>query len=61
MGGRSEEWPYRSKIVKLATKISSQIGRSEYVRLRIENDRAFLLQPVEHQYSLQQHKQTVFC
>ena len=43
MGGRSEEWPYRSKMVKLATKISSQIGRIEYVRLRIENERAFFI------------------
>ena len=43
MGGRSEEWPYRSKIVKLATKISSEIGRIEYVRLRIENERAFII------------------
>ena len=43
MGGRSEEWPYRSKIVILATKISSQIGRIEYVRLRIENERAFFI------------------
>ncbi len=43
MGGRAEEWPYRTKIVKLATKISSQIGRTEYVRLRIENERAFFI------------------
>ena len=43
MGGRSEEWPYRSKIVKLATKISSEIGRIEYVRLRIENEQAFII------------------
>jgi molybdopterin molybdotransferase len=43
MGGRSAEWPYRNKLVKLATKISSQIGRTEYVRLRIENERAFFI------------------
>ncbi len=43
MGGRSEDWPYRTKKVKLATKISSQIGRIEYVRLRIENERAFFI------------------
>jgi len=43
MGGRSEDWPYRTKMVKLATKISSQIGRIEYVRLRIENERAFFI------------------
>ncbi|MEZ7975198.1 MAG: molybdopterin molybdotransferase MoeA [SAR324 cluster bacterium] len=43
MGGRSSEWPYRNKLVKLATKISSQIGRTEYVRLRIENECAFFI------------------
>jgi len=43
MGGCSEEWPYRSRMVKLANKISSQIGRVEYVRLRIENERAFFI------------------
>ena len=43
MGERSEEWPYRSKMVKLATKIYSQIGRIEYVRLRVENERAFFI------------------
>ena len=34
---------YRKKIVKLATKISSQIGRIEYVRLRIKKNRAFFI------------------
>ncbi|MBC8259266.1 MAG: molybdopterin molybdotransferase MoeA [SAR324 cluster bacterium] len=43
MGGRSAEWPYRTKMVKLATKISSEIGRIEYVRLRIEDVQAFLI------------------
>ena len=43
MGGRSADWPYRSKLVKLATKISSQIGRTEYVRLRIEEERAYFI------------------
>ena len=43
MGGHSDEWPYRNKKVKLATKISSEIGRIEYVRLRIENDLAFVI------------------
>ena len=43
MGGHSDEWPYRNKNVKLATKISSEIGRIEYVRLRIENERAFVI------------------
>jgi len=43
MGGRSEEFPYRKKKFKLGTKISSEIGRIEYVRLRIENEHAFLI------------------
>ena len=43
MGGHSDEWPYRNKNVKLATKISSEIGRIEYVRLRIENELAFVI------------------
>ena len=43
MSGCYEEWPYRSQIVKLATKISSQIGRVEYIRLRIEKERAFFI------------------
>jgi len=43
MGGCLEEWPYRSQMVKLATKISSQIGRVEYIRLRIEKERAFFI------------------
>ena len=43
MGGHSDEWPYRNKKVKLATKISSEIGRIEYVRLRIENELAFVI------------------
>ncbi len=43
MGGHSDEWPYRKKNIKLATKISSEIGRIEYVRLRIENELAFVI------------------
>ncbi len=43
MGGHSDEWPYRGKKIILATKISSEIGRIEYVRLRIENDLAFVI------------------
>jgi molybdopterin molybdotransferase len=43
MGGYSQDWPYREKKVKLATKISSEIGRIEYVRLRIENELAFVI------------------
>ncbi len=43
MGGLSDEWPYKKKNIKLATKISSEIGRIEYVRIRIENESAFVI------------------
>ncbi len=43
MGGYSDEWPYFKKKLKLATKISSEIGRIEYVRIRIEKDHAFVI------------------
>ena len=41
MGGLPEQWPYRSVRLPLAEKIASQLGRIEYVRLRIEKDKAF--------------------
>ena len=43
MSGGSEDFPYREKFLKLGTKISSQIGRTEYVRLRIEKELAYLI------------------
>ena len=39
LGGRSKEWPYRSIRAPLARKISSQIGRVDYARVKIENGR----------------------
>jgi molybdopterin molybdotransferase len=39
LGGRSKEWPYRSTRAPLARKISSQIGRVDYARVRLENGR----------------------
>jgi molybdopterin molybdotransferase len=39
LGGRSKEWPYRSIRAPLARKISSQIGRVDYARVRIESGR----------------------
>jgi molybdopterin molybdotransferase len=39
LGGRSREWPYRSIRAPLARKISSQIGRVDYARVKIENGR----------------------
>ncbi len=43
MSGKSGEFPYRQKILKLGTKISSEIGRTEYIRFRIKNELAFLI------------------
>jgi len=43
MSGGSEDFPYRKKILKLGTKISSQIGRTEYVRLKIEKGLAYIV------------------
>ena len=35
LGGRPKEWPYRSMAATLSRKISSQIGRLDYARVRI--------------------------
>ncbi|MEE2717117.1 MAG: gephyrin-like molybdotransferase Glp [SAR324 cluster bacterium] len=43
LGGRNPDWPYASQAVRLKTKISSQIGRIEYVRLRLDDDGAEVL------------------
>ena len=43
MGGRAEPWPYRPMNYPLADRISSQIGRMDYARVRLENGRAVLL------------------
>ena len=37
LGGRPKEWPYRSVRATLARKISSQIGRLDYARVRLED------------------------
>ncbi|MEE9279283.1 MAG: gephyrin-like molybdotransferase Glp, partial [Myxococcota bacterium] len=37
LGGRSREWPHRRVSLPLARKISSQIGRTDYVRVAIED------------------------
>jgi molybdopterin molybdotransferase len=39
LGGRSRAWPHRRVRVPLARKISSQIGRVDYVRVAIEEGR----------------------
>jgi molybdopterin molybdotransferase len=40
LGGRATTWPYRSIGAPLARKISSPIGRLDYVRVRIVDGRA---------------------
>jgi molybdopterin molybdotransferase len=35
LGGRAKEWPYRSIAATLDRKISSQIGRLDYARVRV--------------------------
>jgi molybdopterin molybdotransferase len=35
LGGRSMEWPYRSRYLRLARKIVSAVGRVDYVRVQI--------------------------
>jgi len=37
MGGRSKRWPHRRVHLPLARKIASSIGRTDYVRVAIEN------------------------
>jgi len=38
LGGRSKEWPYRAMQGKLNRKITSQIGRLDYARVKIDGD-----------------------
>ena len=40
LGGRSREWPHRRVRLPLARKIASAVGRTDYVRVAIEEDRA---------------------
>jgi molybdopterin molybdotransferase len=39
LGGRSTAWPYRSIVATLERKISSQIGRLDYARVRVADGR----------------------
>ena len=39
LGGRPKDWPYRSVRGTLTRKISSPIGRLDYARVRIDDDR----------------------
>jgi len=40
LGGRARRWPHRRASVPLARKIASEIGRTDYVRVAIEEGRA---------------------
>ncbi len=40
LGGRNRAWPHRRAFVPLARKIVSEIGRTDYVRVAIEQGRA---------------------
>lgn len=40
LGGRSRSWPHRRAVVPLARKIASEVGRTDYVRVAIEDGRA---------------------
>ncbi len=40
LGGRSRAWPHRLARLPLARKIVSQIGRTDYVRVAVEDGRA---------------------
>ena len=39
LGGRDKSWPYRSARGRLTRKISSPIGRLDYVRVTVDDDR----------------------
>jgi molybdopterin molybdotransferase len=39
LGGRSRRWPHRRVLLPLARKISSAVGRSDYVRVAVEAGR----------------------
>lgn len=43
LGGRSREWPHRRVRLPLARKIASAVGRTDYVRVAIENEKALPL------------------
>ena len=40
LGGRNPDWPHRRALVPLARKIVSEVGRTDYVRVAIEEGRA---------------------
>ncbi len=43
LGGRARNWPHRRVLVPLARKIASEVGRTDYVRVAIEDGQAIPL------------------
>ena len=43
LGGRPREWPHRRAVLPLARKIASAIGRTDYVRVAVEDGHAIPL------------------
>ena len=39
LGGHAADWPYKKTVRPLSRKISSVIGRVDYTRVKVENDR----------------------
>lgn len=39
LGGRSTDWPYRSQRLPLQRKVTSQVGRVDYLRVRVMDGR----------------------
>ena len=39
LGGRPGDWPYRSVVRPLASKLASPIGRVDYARVRLDDGR----------------------
>ena len=40
LGGRSRDWPYQRRRLRLARKLVSQVGRIDYARIQIQGDEA---------------------
>ena len=43
MGGRRRAWPHRRVEIPLARKIASEVGRTDYVRVAVEEGKAIPL------------------
>jgi len=41
LGGRSRAWPHRQRRCKVASKFVSELGRTDYVRVRVEGEEVY--------------------